>query len=74
MAEYYLMKRDEATMNVAPDKLAEYLADGWKVIKEPEISEPNPSPVAVETAAPAEPETLSVEDVVKVIGKKSRKG
>lgn len=31
---YALMKLGEATMNVPPDKVAQYQADGWKIVHE----------------------------------------
>ena len=85
MTEQYLMGRGHATMNVKPDKLQEYLADGWKVLKAPdenkhvvvdqpvvEIPELPEVPEAPKVEADPEPESL--EDVVEKIGKKSRRG
>lgn len=36
MAGQYLMERAGERMNVTPDKMAEYLANGWKVLKTPD--------------------------------------
>jgi hypothetical protein len=76
------MERGAATMNVSPDKLAEYLADGWKMVKTPEenktvlINEPVvpiPDAPELENKLEADPEPVSVDEAVKRIGK-SRKG
>lgn len=88
MAEQYLMVRGPATMNVTPDKLDEYLADGWKILKPPaenknvvvtdqpvvEIPEVPEVPEAPEVAnvQAKEPKGQSVEEVVEKIGKRSR--
>lgn len=73
MAAYALMtKPGEGPMNVPPAKVAQYLAEGWKVIQPADdMSSAPPAPVAVETAA-AEPEAPVVVDD-KPKGRKSKK-
>lgn len=87
MTDQYLMERGPATMNVKPDKLQEYLAAGWKVLKTPEenkhvvvVDQPADvdMPVAVETEDISSDDEasaqrgVSVEEAVEKIGKKSR--
>ena len=75
MTDQYLMGRGPATMNVTPDKLNEYLADGWKVLKAPEENKH----VVVVQEVPKEPESsgepataVSAEEAVEKIGKRGR--
>jgi len=70
MAEYALMQKGEATMNVPPDKIPAYEADGWIIIKRPGVPELKPERSTVST----ETETLTVEEAIEKIGKKSRRG
>jgi len=81
MAEQYLMVRGPATMNVTPDKLDEYLADGWKILKPPAenknvvVDQPVvefPDVPEVPNVQAEEPKGQSVEEVVEKIGKRSR--
>lgn len=82
MAGQYLMERGPEKMNVSIDKLAEYLADGWRVVKTPEENKavvvdqpvvPMPEAPALENITEAGPEPMPMEEVVQKIGKKSRK-
>lgn len=82
MAGQYLMEKGPATMNVAENKLAEYLADGWKIVKSPEENKAvvvNQPVVEIPDAPPLEnrlepdPEAVSIDEVVEKLGKKSRK-
>lgn len=68
------MERAGERMNVTPDKLAEYLAGGWKVLKTPEenkavavVGQP-----LVEIPESEEPEAPKAPDEPKVV-KRSRK-
>lgn len=75
MTDQYLMGRGPATMNVTPDKLNEYLADGWKVLKSPEENKHVvvTQEVLKDTESSGEPETaVSVEEAVEKIGKRGR--
>jgi len=82
MAEQYLMVRGPATMNVTPDKLDEYLADGWKILKPPAENKnvvvkdqpvvEIPDVPEVPNVQAEEPKGQSVEEVVEKIGKRSR--
>lgn len=82
MAGQYLMERAGERMNVSPDKLAEYLADGWKVLKSPDenkavvvdqpvVEIPDAPPLA--NLLEPDPEPKPMAEVVEKIGKKSRK-
>jgi hypothetical protein len=82
MADQYLMERFGERMNVTPDKLAEYLADGWKILKAPAdnknvvvkdqpVVEIPDAPVVPNVQA-EDPKGQSVEEVVEKIGKRSR--
>ena len=53
MSEHALMKKGEATMNVPPDKVQAYLADGWTVIQAPEPSKAEAPRAAAAEEAPA---------------------
>lgn len=53
MTDQYLMEKDGGKMNVTPDKLDEYLAEGWIVLKTPQE---NKQPPVVEQEVPEEPE------------------
>lgn len=78
MSEHALMKKGEATMNVPPDKVEAYKADGWVVIDRP----PEPPPPAqaenvmpqVETPIPESPSRNSIDDVVEKVRTRSKKG
>lgn len=70
MSAFYLMRKGEATMNVPPAKLQQYLGDGWVVISEPD-AEVKP---AAAKQAPDEPEAVSVEEAAAKLGGKSKKG
>lgn len=90
MAGQYLMERFGERMNVSPDKLDEYLADGWKILKAPDENrnvvvkdqpvveipdEPKvPKAPEVPNVQADDPKGESVDEVVKKIGKKSRRG
>jgi len=87
MTDQYLMERGPATMNVTPDKLQEYLAQGWTVLKTPAenkhvvVEQPadtsdeqlavSKEAVSVETEE-QEDAPVSVEEAVEKIGKRSR--
>lgn len=79
MTDQYLMEKNGGQMNVKPDKLEKFLAEGWVVVKTPQE---NKQPPVVEQEIPEEPEVsdepeveeaVSVETAVKTIGKKGRK-
>lgn len=82
MAGQYLMERAGERMNVSPDKLAEYLSDGWNVLKTPEenkavvvdqaVVEIPDSPPLDDLVEP-DPEPKPMAEVVEKTGKKSRK-
>jgi hypothetical protein len=64
MSEHALMKKGEATMNVPPDKVDAYKADGWIVIdRPPEL----PAPAQAEDVEPGAqtPADLLVPDASK---------
>jgi len=69
MAQYALMKKGEATMNVPPGKVRAYEEDGWVVITPPTAPESKP-----ETKAGAQAEDLTVEKAAQTIGRRSKKG
>jgi len=78
MADYYVMKKGQGTMNVPALKLQEYLADGWQVIKEPDpkpdvkqVTEP-PAPPKAESEAEEE-SPVTPEQAVEKLGKSSRR-
>lgn len=68
-AHALMAKAGQGQMHVPPAKVAQYLADGWKVIQP--ADDAKLEPVAVETAA-AEPEAPVVVDD-KPKGRKSKK-
>lgn len=75
MTDQYLMKKDgHGQMNVKPEKLDEYLADGWVVAKKPQDNrhvvvndQPAPEPASVST------ETAPVKDVEAAVEKVEKK-
>ena len=66
MSEHALMKKGEATMNVPPEKVQAFEADGWIVINPP--AETPPAPVVEEIKPEAE---TPVEKTAKPKGRKS---
>lgn len=75
MAGQYLMERAGERMNVSPDKLAEYLANGWKVLKTPDENKAVvvvDQPVVEIPDAPEGPKASEEPEAPKVV-KRSRK-
>jgi len=64
MAQYALMQKGPATMNVPPDKIPTYEADGWVVIQAPTGPEASSVPPA---------EGPSVEKTIETVVKRTKK-
>lgn len=71
-ASALMIKPGVGPMNVPPAKVAQYLADGWKMIQPADdMSSATPAPVAVETATAESEAPAVVEEKPK--GKRSKK-
>lgn len=77
MSDNYLMRKGEGTIFVPPLKLAQYLADGWVVVQEPD---PKPEVKKVEELPPplpaveeAEPVAVSVDESVEKLGSRNKR-
>jgi len=67
MAEHVLMEKGPATMNVPPDKVEEYMADGWTVVTRPPVTTLLPKAEDVTASA----EVPTAESIIKKQTRKS---